>query len=128
MDVKLDRMPALIGWFKRKIELFFGEGPAELQAGSANQTGVSLIRLEFEEEDAVKKNKMGLNTKEGFAQMNEDRNVKNWVGVKVINIDSVEFQKTTKEIRRGQSEAGVEEVSKYHDFVGVQSGEGLTEC
>ena len=59
---------------------------------------------------------MRRNTKKGHAEMNEDRNLKNGIRVKIHQLNSVESKQTTKELTHGESEATIDEFLEYHDL------------
>jgi len=70
----------------------------ELNTRTSNNMAFFGIWLWFEVEEMAEKLKMGLDAQKSFAQMYEDGNMENRVWKKVMQLDSVIIQKTTKEI------------------------------
>ena len=63
-----------------------------LQADSSNDLGISRTRLKLEEEVVFEEVKVGIDGKEGLAEMDEDGNLKNRVGMKVYQFNVVMLQ------------------------------------
>lgn len=80
-------LTTLVRGFERKIEIFVLKIPSELQAGTSDCRGFLFAWLRLEPEDAAKKGKVGFDTQESFADVDEDSNVEDRVGVQVMKLD-----------------------------------------
>ena len=84
-------------------------------------------RVRFHIEIIFEQGGMRRNTKKDFAEMNEDRNLKNGIRVKIHQFDSVESKQTTKELTGGESKAAIDELLEYHNLARVGCRGGFLE-
>jgi len=88
----------------------------ELNTRTSNNMAFFGIWLWFEVEEMAEKLKMGLDAQKSFAQMYEDGNMENRVWKKVMQLDSVIIQKTTKEIGTRKTKTTLKIGCKSNDF------------
>jgi hypothetical protein len=67
----------------------------------------------------LKKVKMGKNTKECFIEMSENRMMQNRLGSQMMQLDSLELQKSIEKFRHGKCKATFHKITEHNAFKGT---------
>jgi hypothetical protein len=69
---------------------------------------------------------MGLNSEEGFTEVDENGDMADRVGVKVLQLNPVEVEKATEERTSGEGKSSFSKRTERNDFVDAFHGERIT--
>jgi hypothetical protein len=117
-------MPTPQGRFeKRRKKLMMR---MSLQDDSTNDLGIGRTQLKFKEEVVFEKVEARFYAQKGLGEVDEDGNLKDWVGVKFYQLNVVVFQQLTKKCVAGEPESPLEIGFEDHYFLSVGSQEVFT--
>jgi hypothetical protein len=101
------------------VKVLYFPPPVKLQTGttdklmlSSSHTGPTMVKIS-------PKPKVGKNSKERLAEVHENGNLKNRVGIHMCKIQNIEIKEATEKYRNGQGKPSDEERHKDNGFVGV---------
>jgi hypothetical protein len=90
-----------------------------LDAGPSNYSWIIGAWLGFHIEELPEQHLVGLDPQERFAEMDEDRYVKDAIGVQVEVLDTVIIKKTLEEVACWESEPALHESREHRDLVEI---------
>ena len=102
-------LPSFVGGGRRDIIVFFVLTLTQLEASPAYDAGAFGIGLRFQVEEVMKKIEVRLDSEESFAQIDEDCNLKNGIGIQVAEGDAIEGKKASEEGVDWKTESADEE-------------------
>jgi hypothetical protein len=102
-DVEPFRLPILVGVDELVREVLLGGVFAHLDVGSSDYSWIVGARLRLHAEELLKQHPVGLDPHEGLAEVDEDEDVKDSVGVQVQVLDVVVLEETLEEVARRES-------------------------
>jgi hypothetical protein len=73
-----------------------------LDTGTSDYSRVVGVGLRLQPEELAKQNPMGLDTRKHLAEMDEDRDVENAVGIQTKVLDAIVPEHALEEVTRGQ--------------------------
>jgi hypothetical protein len=113
------KAPSLDTVLQRDIEIFNLPASVKLQASTANKLMLSSSHLGLAVVEILPKPEMRKNSKESFAEVNKDGNLKNKIGVQVGKIQRINIEKAAEERRSWQGQSLDEKWHEDNSFVGV---------
>jgi hypothetical protein len=99
-----------------KILLLFSE--SKLDLGATQDTGVGSVGVWFQLEEIAKESDGRWNTKEGFTKMNEDREMKDWIRVQMVQLYVIIMQKTIEERTSRQTKSMLNQRDEQNNLTG----------
>jgi hypothetical protein len=97
-DVKPLRLPILVRFDELVHQVLVGCVFSHLDACSTDYSWVVGARLRLQAEEFPEQDPAGLDPQEGFAEMDEDGDVKNSIRVQVQVLDTLVLEKTLEEV------------------------------
>jgi hypothetical protein len=94
----------------------------KLDAGAPYDGWIFGCGLWFYSEKEAEKIKVGFNSEESFAEMDEDGNMANGIQVEVMELKLVEIKKASEERARGEGQTPFGKMVKCDDFVYIFHG------
>jgi hypothetical protein len=98
-----------------------------LDAGAPYNGRIPCGGLWFDVEEVTEKIPMGFDSKEGFAEMDKNRDVANGVWVEMMELKPVVVKEATEKRTRGEGQTPVAKMIKCDDFVHIFHGEMFAE-
>jgi hypothetical protein len=93
-DIKPLRLPVLVSVDEFVRQVLFGSVFTHLNVGSSDYSWVVGTRLRLQLEELPEQNPMGFDPHEGFAEVDEDGDVKNAIRVQVQVLNTVVLEET----------------------------------
>jgi hypothetical protein len=99
----------------------------QLNAGAPYNRKFFRGRLGFDAEEEVEKIPVGLDSEEGFTEMDKNGNVADGIRVEVMELKPVIIKKVTEERTRGEGQSPFGKMVKYDNFINIFHGKRFTE-
>jgi len=80
---------------------------------------ISGIWNEHKVEEMLEKVKVGKNAKECFAEMSKNRKTQDGLGSQMMQLNSLELQKSIEKFRYGKCKAAFHEITEHNGFKGT---------
>lgn len=119
-------VPTLVHGRSWNQKVLLGDFLPELDYGFAHDFGPLAAREGLEMEKIVERIEMGLDAQIRLAEMNENADLEDGVGIEMEKLNPVEIKKAVKESMRGEAESPLKERLKHHDLAGLEGREFLT--
>jgi hypothetical protein len=98
----------------------------QLDADTPNHERLERSRLWFQTEEIPEKSPVRLDSEESFAEVDEDGNMANGIGIQLMELDSIEIEKALEERARGEGQSPFGKMVKCDDFVNIFHGKRFT--
>jgi hypothetical protein len=92
---------------------------AGLETHALDNLSVSGTRLVFQEKVILEQRKIRRNAKKCFIEMDEDGDLKNGIGIEMVQFDLVVIKESTEEITSWEAESAFKEGGKHHNFIRI---------
>ena len=73
----------------------------------------------YKDEEMLEKMEMGKNPKECFAEMSKNRKTQDGLGSQMMQLNSLELQKSIEKFRYGKCKAAFHEITEHNGFKGT---------